>query len=290
MTQCNSYEFQLNLNKYYTSIICDPADFDKVPDEIGIIKAFREMEDAWLDWELTRVSEYKLPANKAEFTEWYEALKDQHWKDIQGLFEFIEHEAKPHHIAYYVGLEEQVDGKFDDMVALAQLGASGEEKLVIAENYWDEMGRGSLEKMHTIMFSQSGVYLQNVLKEHQVKISEIPDEALKNGNLQLMLGLRRRYIPRLLGAVGIMEDTASQRFKSTVIGMRRCGFPQEVVAYHEEHIEFDCNHGEEWLTKVLMPMMDRNEKFLHEVCIGMLIRYRVAVDYYKSVKKWIESN
>jgi hypothetical protein len=290
MSTCNTHEFQNSLNKYYTSVICDPANFESVPDDIQSIIRFREMENDWMDWEETRIAAERIPSTKIEFLEWYEALKERHWQDISELFEFIEREAQPHHLAYYVALEEQVDGKFDDMVALAQLGTSGEEKLVIAENYWDEMGRGTLEKMHTLMFSQSGKYLQKVLAESDNEIDKLPPQALKNGNLQLMLGLRRRFIPRLLGAVGVMEDTASRRFQATVRGMRRCGFPEEVIAYHEEHIEFDCNHGEEWLAKVLLPMMDRNPNFLREVCIGMLMRYRVAVDYYAAVKSWIDSH
>lgn len=45
-----------------------------------------------------------------------------------------------------------LDARFDDLIALAQIGFSDEPKLELARNYWDEMGNGNLEDMHTRLF------------------------------------------------------------------------------------------------------------------------------------------
>ncbi|MBK8011093.1 MAG: iron-containing redox enzyme family protein [Deltaproteobacteria bacterium] len=288
--ECNTHAFQRRLNEHYTSIICEPTNFDKVPDDIDTLLEIRKMEDGWHNWELARIADRRTPDTVDAFLPWYDDLKAEHWTKVSALFDFLAKESKPRHIAYYVSLEEQVDGKFDDVIALAQLGLQGREKLTIADNYWDEMGRGALDKMHTRMFAYSGAHMQRMLRADGIEHFEIPYQALKNGNLQLMYGLRRRHVGRLLGALGILEDTASQRFKATVEGMERCGFPKDVIEYHAAHVHFDSNHGEEWLENVLLPMFGRNPRLIREVSGGMLTRLHVAVDYYDSVVSWIRAH
>lgn len=55
----------------------------------------------------------------------------------------------------------KVDGKFDDLIALAQLGIQDPKmKLALARNYWDEMGNGNPEDIHTTLFSISASTLE----------------------------------------------------------------------------------------------------------------------------------
>ena len=112
----------------------------------------------------------------------------------------------------------------------------------------------------------------------------LPTAALKNGNLLMMYALRRRYSARLLGALAILEHTAPYRFQRTVKGLERLGLPEEVIYYHRMHIEVDANHGKQLFHRVLMPLVTQSSEALREVCIGCLIRYQVALDYYASVK------
>ena len=46
-------------------------------------------------------------------------------------------------VAYYICMEEMVDGSFDDLMAVVQLGMPIHCKMVAGENYWDEMGNGN---------------------------------------------------------------------------------------------------------------------------------------------------
>jgi len=69
-----------------------------------------------------------------------------------------------------------------------------------------------------------------------------------------------------------------------VLGLRRIGAPEEVVRYHELHVTVDDNHGKQLLERVLAPLVRNGADILREVCIGCLIRYRIAVDYYRSIE------
>jgi hypothetical protein len=212
-------------------------------------------------------------------------LHRRHRQDVAGFFEHLSERASPDEVAFYIGLEEQVDGRFDDVIALAQIGMSGDMKLALAENYWDEMGLGKLEDMHTVMFERSTSYARAILARRGIDVARaIPPAALKNGNLLLMYALRRQYAPRLLGALTILEHTAPYRFARTVRALRRLGAPESAIAYHDLHVTVDANHGKQLIERVLMPMVQRGPEVLREICVGCLIRYRIAVDYYRSIE------
>jgi len=287
---CNTYEFQKKLNEHYCNFLSDPINVERIPDSPELFQKIREMEDTWDAYELSRVSQEYLPGSVSEFTDLYKNLQITHRNDVSYLFDYLAHEADATEIAFYVCLEEQVDGHFDDVIAISQLGVQGKSKLVMADNYWDEMGRGNLDDVHTRMFSVSADFLKEILKESGIDLpTQVPCEALKNGNMLMMYGLRRRLIGRLIGAIGILEDTAPYRFAATVEGMRRCGMPDYVIRYHEAHIHFDSDHGAEWLQDVVLPMIEKSKILMEEIYLGMLIRYRVALDYYASINKWIKT-
>jgi len=60
-----------------------------------------------------------------------------------------------------------VDGRFDDLLAMMQVGTSGPAKMEIAGNFWDEMGNGNDAEVHTHLFN-------NIFK-----VFDIDDEELE---------------------------------------------------------------------------------------------------------------
>ncbi|WP_392533992.1 iron-containing redox enzyme family protein [Nostoc sp. C117] len=288
---CNVYEFQKQLNEHYSNLLSDPTNIERIPDDPKLLQKIRDMEDAWDSYEIERVSQEPLPDSASEFIDWYNNLQIIHRNDVSYLFDYLAHEANATEIAFYVCLEEEVDGHFDDVIAMSQLGLRGKPKLIIAENYWDEMGRGNLDDMHTQMFSVSADFLKGLVKERGIDLpTQIPYEALKNGNMLMMYGLRRRFIGRLIGAIGILEDTAPYRFAATVEGMKRCNLPDYVIRYHEAHSDVDSDHGAELLQDVILPLIGENKVLMKEITLGMLIRYRIALDYYASIDKWMKTS
>lgn len=246
--------------------------------------AFREVERVWNLQEEARLDLSQLPATSDEFAPWYAKLHRLHREQVAPFFEHLAESATIEELAMYISMEEQADGRFDDVIALAQLGMTGDMKLALAENYWDEMGLGQIEGMHTLMFVRSATHMRQYLRGLDVA-AIVPVEAVKNGNLLLMYALNRRFAPRLLGALAILEHTAPYRFSRTVRGMRRLGIPEDVVHYHQLHIEVDANHGKQLLERVLKPLVAESAAALREVCIGCLIRYQVALDYYAALTR-----
>jgi hypothetical protein len=119
----------------------------------------------------------------------------------QPLFDFLRDRCSLPEMARYICLEDAVDSRFDDLIALAQIGIrSPLIKLVLARNYWDEMGDGKLEAVHTTMFARSVSYLHNAAAEAGVTVTKSSGAAsLQNSNQLMMCGLRREWSPRLLG-------------------------------------------------------------------------------------------
>ncbi|WP_215844896.1 iron-containing redox enzyme family protein [Candidatus Pantoea bituminis] len=276
-------EQQKTLNTFYLREIGLPSNYKDTPelDEYFIIE---EIENRWNDYEVSRIGTQQFPTNAEEFLAWYNKLHMAHRKTVSQFFTRLAERSTLEELSFYIAMENEVDGRFDDVIALAQLGMTGDMKLALAENYWDEMGMGVLEEMHTVLFNHSSEILRNISGERSGKVYA-PTAALKNGNLLLMYALRRKYHPRLLGTLAILEHTAPYRFAKTVQAMRRLGMPEDVIYYHEMHIQVDANHGKQLIERVLMNLAKNNPEVIPELCTGCLIRYNVAVDYYNSVEE-----
>lgn len=278
---CDTVEIQRRLNAFYLRESASPSDFMQVPvaEEYAQIL---NIEEAWNAHEEGLIDRDGIPDSVAAFEAWYAKLFRVHRAAVAPFFEYLAHRATVDELAFYISLEEQVDGRFDDVIALAQLGMFGDMKLALAENFWDEMGLGKVDEMHTNLFRRSADHMKTVSKAG-IADSTIPAEAYKNGNLLLMYALRRRYAPRLLGALTILEHTAPYRFSMTVKGMRRLKIAEEAVYYHEMHIGVDANHGKQMFNRVLLPLAAQAPPTLREICIGCLIRFRIATAYYDSI-------
>lgn len=278
-------KLQEELNSFYNSMMSSPENYNDLPDDIDKIIEIRNIEDAWIKYEDKRIEKYELPDDAKDFKDWYKNIYSIHKDAVKDFFKFLAHKATLAQLAYYVHLEAQVDGRFDDIVALAQIGFDGKKKLVLANNYWDEMGNGDYDKMHTVMFDSSVSYLRDLIKGTNLLDDIGTVASLKNGNMIMMFALRKKLTPRLLGAIGILEDTAPARFSMTVKAMRRHQLPKYVIDYHEEHIAIDAKHGREMFYDLLIPSINGGSKeFMHEICRGVLVRYNIALDYYDSIQ------
>jgi hypothetical protein len=279
-------EGQRFLNDHYLRLLSPPSRFRQVPDATERA-AVAAAEAAWNRHEESRLELNRLPGSAVAFAAWYGALHRRHREQVEPFFEHLANRASAQELALYIGMEEQVDGRFDDVIALAQLGMSGRMKLVLAENYWDEMGHGHLEHMHTRLFAESADHMKRYLGGLEIA-ALVPAQALANGNLLLMYALDRRRAARLLGSLAILEHTAPYRFSRTVRGLRRLGMPESVIHYHALHIEVDAHHGKQLFEQVLQPLAARSPEALREICIGCLVRFNIALDYYASLSRTME--
>jgi len=283
---------QRTLHKYYLNSLVDPFYCAEAYIDLEKERNIRKIEKNWNKWEESRVESWKLPEKASQFPDWFKHIEQQYLNDSSQLFNYLAHEASVFEMALYLNLEEKVDGKFDDLIALSQLGIQDKKmKLTLARNYWDEMGNGNIDDIHSTLFAISAGFMNDKLKESGVDLKSIPEpvEAFRNANLQLMYGTRRWFAARFLGVLGILEQTAWQRFEMLARGFSRLGIPEEKTKYQSIHIKVDKNHGNELFEDVLQPLVNREgiqqKHILKEVCIGALIRMHVANDYYAGFKK-----
>jgi hypothetical protein len=81
--------------------------------------------------------------------------------------------------------------------------------------------------------------------------------------------------------MGLVEGSAPTRFGATTRALERLNQPKDVIAYHKAHIGIDTHHSEAWLDTVLEHYAQGGTKVIQELAMGVLIRYNVAVRYYR---------
>ena len=244
------------------------------------------IEWAWNRYEETRIvaTGPALPTTPGEFRDWFFATASKN--EYRDLCDYLRSEASLLDIALFMLAEEKVDGRFDDIIALAQLGASGVTKMTIARNFWDEMGNGDYGLIHTSMFDHSAAWMRDhVVAHHDIDLDILEfAEVYANACELLMYGLRRKYILRSLASIGLLEQTAPARFGATVDGCRRLGVPADVIRYQEVHVHVDEDHGREWFDGVFDPIVKKNPDVIPELALGVLIRGNVASEFYRKVQ------
>lgn len=245
------------------------------------------IEAAWNRHEEAKARRHgPLPTTPAEFSEWFFATAADH--EYHELCHHLRHDATMLDIALFMLAEEKVDGRFDDLIALAQIGTDGVTKMTIAHNFWDEMGNGDDTFVHTSMFDHSADWFRReVVARHEgvdLGILEFA-EVYANACELLMYSLRRRWMLRGLASIGLLEQTAPARFSATVAGSRRLGVPDHVVRYQDVHVGVDEDHGREWFNGVFSPIMERNPDVVPELAMGVLIRGAVASEFYAEVQR-----
>lgn len=274
-------EILRTLHSYYAAYLADAREFDHIP-RLNTDPEICEIERAWLASREARVDQARLPLSTAEFRGWFLTTAENH---VQPEFcQYLENHATLPEIALFVAAEELVDGKFDDLVAMVQIGIQGAAKMTIAENYWDEMGRGDPAQVHTTLFASSSSYMLEQLLARGVGTDSLESyEIYENACLLMSYGIHRHLNLRALGAMGVLEQSASPRFEAMVRGCSRLDAPQDVIEYQRLHVHVDANHGEEWFENVLLPLSETSPTVLREICIGVQTRVDVADAYYQTI-------
>lgn len=140
-------EKQALLASFYKVFLGAPESLVAFGGEIeGARRKAYEVENEWISAEERLVDLDSLPKGKEEFIKWYLMMERKMNLDIRFFIEFLRGQASLKQVAYYICMEELVDGSFDDLMALVQLGMPIQSKMVAGSNYWDEMGVGIFQK------------------------------------------------------------------------------------------------------------------------------------------------
>ena len=181
-----------------------------------------------------------------------DALRDLASRDrLPEAYQWLAKRATWSQLIHFLALEGGPDGGFDDLVALCQVGLVGSAKLELAQNYWDEMGNGSLEAVHTVLHDD----LVRAIDMPRIAREDLPLEALERAALPGLLATNRRLQPELVGALGMTELQAGPRCRMVLQGLERLEAPTGALPFYSEHAEVDPRHGNDWVTKAVMPLV-----------------------------------
>ena len=242
----------------------------------------RELEKPWEDDVLRRVHHARrisledLPPDPAGFAKWYQLAAFGHPLYEHDLYAFLASDATRSQLEWFLKMECAGEAAFDDLVALAQVGTRGEVKMEMASNYWDEMGRGKPQAVHTHLFHQ----LIKDLSIPAPDAGELPWEVLSGINLMIWSCIHRRNAFRAQGVLGAVELLAPQRCTRVVHGATRLGISKKTVVYYGAHAIIDIGHAEGWLTHVIEAQVRELPEARVGIAEGLLARADASLDYF----------
>ena len=245
-------------------------------------RIMRELEKPWEQEVLRRVrtssalSLDNLPCDPKEFARWYQLTAFGHLLYEHDLYAFLASNATRPQLEWFLKMECAGEAAFDDLVALAQVGTRGEVKMEMASNYWDEMGKGRHQAVHTHLFHQ----LIDDLGIAAPDANELPWEVLSGINLMIWSCIHRRNVFRAQGVLGAVELLAPQRCTRVVHGATRLGIRKKTVVYYGAHAIIDIGHAEGWLTHVIEAQVREYPDARLGIAEGLLARADASLDYF----------
>jgi hypothetical protein len=194
-------------------------------------------------------------------------------------YEWVARSATWDEVVRFLALEGGPDGGFDDLVALCQVGLTGEPKVELARNYWDELGNGALSSVHTVLHDR----LVAAVDLPRIPLSEQPVEALERAALGGLLSTNHWLQPEMLGALGLIELQAGPRCRKVLAAFDRVGAPAEAYPFYVEHAEVDPRHGKDWLDNAIVPVVAAHPEWAPRILRGALWRSRINASFFEVV-------
>jgi Iron-containing redox enzyme len=191
---------------------------------------------------------------------------------VPPIYTWLATEADRADLVEFIALEGGPDADFDDLVALCQIGLTGVPKLTLGANYWDEMGRGDLEAVHTELHR----HMSDRLDVRGIALDDLPVSALERKTLNGYLATNRALQPEMIGSLGLLECQAGPRCRRVVQAMRRLGVPAGALPFYEEHATADPRHGKDWIEGAVLPLVEARPHWGPRILTGAA--WRVAVN------------
>jgi hypothetical protein len=171
---------------------------------------------------------------------------------VPEAYEWLARDASYTELREFLTIEGGPDGGFDDLVAICQVGLSGLPKVVLGANYWDEMGRGEPEAVHTELHRR----LVDAIDLRALSPAELPVEALERAALNGVLATNRALQPEMIGALGLLEMQAGPRCRRVLTALQRLDAPADAFPFYEEHAVADPRHGKDWLERGVRSLVE----------------------------------
>jgi hypothetical protein len=190
---------------------------------------------------------------------------------LPAVYKWLARSASWDEVVTFLALEGGPDAGFDDLVAACQVGLFGSAKMELATNYWDEMGDGDPDAVHTTLHDR----LVEAIAMPRIPLAEQPVSALGRAAFGGLLATNRWLQPEMLGALGLIELQAGPRCRLVLQAFQRCGAPAAAYPFYEVHAEVDPRHGKDWLDKAITPTVAERPAWGERIVRGALWRSTV---------------
>lgn len=244
----------------------------------------RHIERAWLDSEGRRLA-VAAPAapDGRSIVEAIKRMWSQHAVVSHRLFDFLEKEASREQIVAFFRSDSALNLRFFDLLLYAMIGARSEARTELAQNLWDEAGRGDAAQSHVNLFQ----HLLNVVgvgPADDNHASVLGWEGLAGHNQFMLACVNRAHYFKLLGVMAITELLDPAQYEKLVNGCKRVGLGSESeLSYYDEHITIDVVHGDGWLTNVITPIVDQSPAIAGDILFGAAWRLSSCDAYYSAL-------
>ena len=198
---------------------------------------------------------------------------------LPAVYKWLARTATWDEVVQFLALEGGPDAGFDDLVATCQVGLSGSAKMELATNYWDEMGNGSPDDVHTTLHDR----LAAAVDMPRIPLDEQPVSALARSAFGGLLATNRWLQPEMLGALGLIELQAGPRCRLVLQAFERCGAPEAAYPFYEVHAEVDPRHGKDWLDKAIEPTVRDHPEWGARIVRGALWRSAVNAEFLEDI-------
>ena len=117
----------------------------------------------------------------------------------------------------------------------------GAAKVALAELQYDEYGGGRPGRLHAALYAQA-LRAAGLDPQYGAYIEQASAVTLASVNVMSMFAFNRRLRGASMGHLAIFEATSSLPCRRISRGLERLGFPEDVRAYFDEHVEADAVH------------------------------------------------
>lgn len=195
------------------------------------------------------------------------------------VYKWLAREATWPEVVHFLALEGGPDAGFDDLVAICQVGLTGPAKMELATNYWDEMGDGSPDDVHTTLHER----LVAAIGMPTIARADLPASALARTAFGGLLATNRWLQPEMLGALGLIELQAGPRCRLVLQAFDRCDAPRDAYPFYDVHAEVDPRHGKDWLDNAIEPTIRDHPEWGPGIVRGALWRSAVNAAFLDDV-------
>ncbi|MDP9530562.1 iron-containing redox enzyme family protein [Pseudomonas protegens] len=256
--------------------------WESIPHNIShplIARVKHTLESAWEQAERKKNAALlnNLPAIP-DFADWVVNLVQDHSSHgIHPLYCFLRDEADFKQLREFTLQETPLEMLFGDIVALMMPGVYGEAKIELVKNFWDEVGHADDAKVHRNLRGHLMAQLDIHPDFYQTDVEVFVVEELALINMYLSMAMNRAKLTQLIGTMLATELMIPGRFEYLISGWSRLGLKDSSLAYHREHISVDAEHAQDWLYKVVLPMLKENPKAMGDLVLGVVRRLDTAL-------------